>query len=149
MKVKEALYKHCWQYVEQRKLRIQEEIAGTQASANEETKSSAGDKYETGRAMAQLEIERNLQQLNEAEKLQQALQGMDLDRNSDTVIPGSLVTTSNGIFFIAISLGLLTHNQIQYLMISADSPIGKLLLKKKVGESILWNKQELRILSID
>jgi hypothetical protein len=65
--IKESLYNHCMRYVQERIARIQNEIDLHQAAANEETKSSAGDKYETGRAMAQLDIERNSVQLREAE----------------------------------------------------------------------------------
>ena len=60
-------------YVHERIAATQEAIYTAQLSANEETKSSAGDKYETGRAMAQLEIEKNTAQLAEALKLKQML----------------------------------------------------------------------------
>ncbi|HSY60679.1 MAG TPA: hypothetical protein VK796_02335, partial [Cytophaga sp.] len=67
---KNTLYAYCTDYVTERITRLKTEIKKTQSSANEETKSSAGDKYETGRAMAQLEIEKNTKQLAEAERLQ-------------------------------------------------------------------------------
>jgi sortase (surface protein transpeptidase) len=56
--LKTRLHSLCVSYVGQRIETAQRAIAIAQASANEETKSSAGDKYETGRAMAQLEIEK-------------------------------------------------------------------------------------------
>lgn len=148
MEEKEILYQYCMDYVAQRKSRIQSEIANAQASANEETKSSAGDKYETGRAMAQLEIERNLQQLGEAEKLHQILKGINPDGTTAVVIPGALVTTTNGVFYMAISLGLITVDHKQYMIVSADSPIGKLLMGKKTGDAFMWNKQQLIIKTI-
>ena len=147
--VKQALYDYCWQYVEQRRARLQEEIHLIQASANEETKSSAGDKYETGRSMAQLEIERNSQQLNEANKLQQVLKGITPDHVSDVVIPGSVVHTSHGVFYIAISIGVFTLEEKQFLIISSDSPIGKLLMGRKVGDTITWNKMTYTIQIIE
>lgn len=139
MKEKEALYKHCLDYVHQRIARMREEIERAQYSANEETKSSAGDKYETSRAMAQLEVERNMTQLKEAEKLQSIMQSLTSFNTTDVIMPGSLVTTPKGIFYIAISLGLITQGQKQYFIISADSPIGKLLMGKRNGDSITWN----------
>ena len=48
-------------------------INEAQKASNDDTKSSAGDKYETGREMAQQETNRNLAQLNEANKLKVAL----------------------------------------------------------------------------
>jgi transcription elongation GreA/GreB family factor len=139
MNQKDALYAHCMTYVKERITRIREEIERAQSSANEETKSSAGDKYETSRAMAQLDVERNMVQLRESEKLQAVLQSLPAYRVSDVVIPGSLVTTSKGIFYIAISLGMIKQGQNQFFIISADSPIGKLLMGKKVGDTIEWN----------
>ena len=44
-------------------------MQAAQASANEESKSSAGDKHETSKAMMQLEIEKLGTQLKEAEEL--------------------------------------------------------------------------------
>lgn len=149
MNIKEILYAHCEQNVQERLNRIQEEIEKIQASANEETKSSAGDKYETGRAMAQLEIERSWQQLDEAKKLKQVLQGIGIGRMTNVVIPGSLIKTSNGIFYISISLGLVTIEQKKFLFISAESPIGKLLMGKKVNDSITWNRVTYTIKSIE
>ena len=76
MKEKEVLYAYCVNYVQQRIARIQGEINKAQSSANEETKSSMGDKYETSRAMAHQEIENNRMQLLEAEKLHSILQNL-------------------------------------------------------------------------
>lgn len=50
-----------------------EAIVAAQQASTEDTKSSAGDKYETGRAMMQQEQDRNSAQLNEANKLMVAL----------------------------------------------------------------------------
>jgi transcription elongation GreA/GreB family factor len=99
--------------------------------------------------MAQLEIERNSQQLKEANKLLQILKGITSDHASGVVIPGSVVRTSNGVFYIAISIGLLTFEEKQFLIISPDSPIGKLLMGKKVGDTISWNKMAYSIFKID
>lgn len=146
--IKNALYNHCIQYVEERIARIQNEIDMHQSAANEETKSSAGDKYETGRAMAQLEIERNLVQLNEAEKLRSILHGIVREVTADHVVPGSLVTTSNGVFYIAISIGDVTVEQQSYFVVSPDSPIGKLLLGKRVRQEIVWRNEKYIINTI-
>jgi hypothetical protein len=82
--IKQQLYAKCLVFVEQRIATAQEAIASAQRSANEETKSSAGDKYETGRAMAQLEIEKSTLQLAESFKLKQFLEKMEVDQKTDT-----------------------------------------------------------------
>ena len=147
--IKESLYNHCMQYVVERIERIQNEIDTYQAAANEETKSSAGDKYETGRAMAQLEIERNSVQLREAEKLKSVLQSIVPGNSTDVVVPGSLITTSKGVFYLAISIGEVMLNQQNHFIISSDSPIGKLLLGKRAGEEIVWRNVVYKIESIE
>jgi len=147
--IKDSLYNYCIQYVEERIERIKNEIDLHQSSANEETKSSAGDKYETGRAMEQLEIERNSVQLREAEKLKSILNSIVPATVTDNIAPGSLITTSRGIFYIAISIGAVTLGQQTYFVISADSPVGKLLLGKKAGQEIAWRNETYRIDSVE
>jgi len=146
--LKNTLYTYCTDYVMERITRLKMEIKKTQSSANEETKSSAGDKYETGRAMAQLEIEKNTKQLAEAERLQGMLLAIHIDLVSEIIIPGSLVTTSKGIFYISISIGLAEIDKKQYFIIAPDSPIGKLLMGKKAGEAVTWNNNVYTIQSI-
>ena len=58
MTIKQELYKLCLEYVENRFQTIQNTIKEIQESLGSETKSSAGDKHETGRAMLQLEREK-------------------------------------------------------------------------------------------
>lgn len=149
MTLKEKLYQHCLDNIEERLTRAKVEIAQIQSSANNETKSSTGDKYETGRAMAQLEIERNTQQLLEAEKLLATLTDLKKNRPLNKAGRGSLVHTSQGIFYIAISVGLVEVDQEKIFVISDQSPIGKLLMGKKVDETISWNGKGYDILKIE
>ena len=146
---KNTLYTYCTDYVMERITRLKTEIKKTQSSANEETKSSAGDKYETGRAMAQLEIGKNTVQLREAEKLLGAMQAIHVDLISEIIIPGSLVTTSKGIFYISISIGLVEIDKKPYFIVAPDSPIGKLFMGKKAGDLVTWNSNVYEIHTID
>ncbi len=148
MTVKDALYAHCVGHVLQRLARIKDEIANLQASANSETKSSAGDKYETGRAMAQLEVEGSRHQLRDAEKSLAILKSIEVAKVVNMVLPGSMVATSHGIYYIAISLGLVTHEGKPYFIVSPDSPIGKLLMGKQAGNTVFWKEKEYIIQSI-
>jgi len=147
--LKHRLYTHCVYYVEERMGRIREEMNQHQLAANEETKSSAGDKYETGRAMAQLEIERNAVQLMEAEKLMTLLNSIDPSGNTHVAVSGSLVTTSKGMYYIAISIGLVTIDQQSCYVVSSDSPIGKQLLGKRAGDELVWRNETYRIEKVD
>lgn len=123
-------------------------IQEAQNAANNETKSSAGDKHETGRAMAQLETEKLTKQLSEALKIEQTLNQINPDTDHLQIGLGSLVTTNNGTFYIAVSIGKLIVDESTYFIISAVSPIGKLLLTKKEKESFSFNGKNYVIESI-
>jgi hypothetical protein len=71
--IKKQLFDFCKMFADNRVSRIRTVIVGLKESLDDETKSSAGDKYETGRAMLQLDIEKSSVQLAEAEKLQKRI----------------------------------------------------------------------------
>jgi transcription elongation GreA/GreB family factor len=135
---KQELYNLCQDYIDKRIHAAREAITDAQQSANAETKSSSGDKYETGRAMMQLEIEKNTHQLSESLKLKNALDQIRIDNPSQSVQPGSLVATDREEFFIAISLGKVTLHDRTYLVISSASPLGKNLLGLRVGDAMTF-----------
>jgi transcription elongation GreA/GreB family factor len=148
IKTKQQLYALCRAYIEQRIATAQDAIRTAQSSANEETKSSAGDKYETGRAMMQLEIEKNTIQLAEAQKLKQLLEQIDPERKMNKVQLGSLVITDQGNFYIAISVGQLQHDGKTYFAIAPTSPIGLKLNGHMAGDVVSFNSKNYSIKEI-
>ena len=139
IRIKEELHKQCMEYVDERIATAQQAINAARESANDDTKSSAGDKYETGREMMQQEIDRNRKQLDEAQKLRQLLQQIDPPKITDTVQNGSLVSTNYGDFYISISRGQLIIDGKNYFAISAVSPIGIKLMRLKIGAKFDFN----------
>jgi transcription elongation GreA/GreB family factor len=138
--IKQKLYELCRDYVEKRITAAQYAIEAAQQSANSETKSSSGDKYETGRAMMQLEIEKNTAQLAESMKLKHALDQIRLDRTLPTIQAGALVMTDEAVFFIAISLGKVVVDDKTYLVISPASPLGQKLKGLKAGDEMTFKE---------
>ena len=55
VEIKRELYHKCTEYIDQRIESIQKKLDDVAESRSNETKSSAGDKHETGRTMMQLE----------------------------------------------------------------------------------------------
>lgn len=114
-----------------------------------ETKSTAGDKHETSRAMLQLEREQSglkiAQYLSELEILKQ-IDSQNLNR---VVALGSLVYTTHLNFYIAIALGEINVDKKQFYAISLKSPIGSLLLGKQKGDTISFRNQTFTILKIE
>ena len=143
--LKRDLYALCVNYVKARIETAKQAIADAQQSADEETKSSAGDKYETGREMMQQETDRNQAQLNEANKLLIALNQINVDSSSLSAIPGSLVITDNGKFYLAISAGALNLNGEAYFAVSSASPIGGKLLGRKIGDEFSLNGKNYKV----
>ena len=145
MSLKLELYQLCESFIEKRFNTIQKSIEELQASLLSETKSSAGDKHETGRAMLQLEREKAGQQLAEIQKQSQLLDRIDISKSSKIIRPGSLVYTTNVNYFITVSAGELKQGEQSFYAISLHTPIAKLLLGKTIGDQIVFRDQEFII----
>ena len=148
MSIKEQLYNACKNYVDKREATITKTITSNQKSLQSETKSSAGDKHETGRAMLQLEMEKAGQHLVEINIMKEILAKINLDSNSNLAHLGSLIYTNKATYFLSISVGQIIIENEMFFAISASSPIGKLLLGKQKGDTITFNGNPITIKSI-
>ncbi len=124
---------------------MQKSIADVQFSANQETKSSAGDKYETGRAMAQLEIQKLTKQLADKENMLRILSMIDPGKVSKKVELGCLVQTDSACYFISVSLGKVALDGTEWFCISPASPIGLRLMGLKNLAHFEWNGLQTQI----
>ena len=124
-------------------------IAETRASSND-TKSSMGDKYETGREMLQQEINNLQVQLNEVLKQQDFLKtSFDkrrMTKKFDKAEKGAIVKTEKGLFFISVSLGEVTFDNQKIICISPESPLAKAMNGKQKGEVFSLNNINQKIL---
>jgi hypothetical protein len=143
--LKKELYNKCLAYVKNRLEAAKQALDDVQAAVNEETKSSAGDKYETSREMMQQETDRNMAQLNEANKLKVALSVIGTGGTAEAAEPGSVVITDNGNFYLAISAGLITVSNKKYYAVSPASPIGLKLKGLKSGNNFTLNDKSYLI----
>ena len=143
--LKEALFQQCEDFVNTRLQTIQTTISSHQKSLRSETKSSAGDKHETGRAMLQLEMEKVGQQLYAVQQMQQTLTKINSSKPSTNIALGSVIKTSSAYYYLGISAGELTIKETVYFAISPSSPIGKLLMGKKVEDTFIWRGKEIKI----
>lgn len=127
---------------------IEKAIENVQASVNEETKSSMGDKYEVGRVMAQNEREMLEVQLGEHKREMEILNTVNFFQNFDEVRLGALAETSMGKFLIGVSLGKISFEGESIMLISVNSPIGKELIGKTKGQSFDFKGKSVKIISI-
>ncbi|HRD53417.1 MAG TPA: 3-oxoacyl-ACP synthase [Flavobacteriales bacterium] len=143
--VKAAVVAHLNKLVEQRIRSLKDELANTLQARNSDTKSSAGDKHEVGRAMVQQELDQLEAQLTKSQAMQQELARVPLDRGYELVAFGSLVRTDQGDYFMAIGLGAVECDGETCYAISLASPIGKALKDKRVGDAIDFNGKQITV----
>ena len=136
------------QYVESRMATAKESMDNAQEAANEESKSSVGDKYETGRAMMQIEREKAAQQWEEALKLKHVLDQLPLTTGGEKIGLGSLIITNSKKIFISIGIGKLTMDGEEFLVVAPTSPLGKALLGLKKNDQLTFNKEKIIVLEI-
>jgi len=147
--IKEALLKQCGLWANDKYERLQKVQLDIKESLLSETKSSSGDKHETGRARLQIERENIGKQLHEAQKLQELLHRIDVKTTSGLVHLGSLVSTHQANYFMSVSIGALSLDNEVFLAVSPQSPIGNVLLGKKVGDAFSFNNEMHEIISVD
>ncbi|MDQ6843853.1 MAG: GreA/GreB family elongation factor [Bacteroidota bacterium] len=146
--LKRELKNKCIAIIEKRISAIRLAMEEAQYAANNEEKSSAGDKYETSRAMSHLEKNMQATQLAANLLVLKALFSVNCEIVHNTVQKGSFVTCDTMSFFIIAGLGKLIFNNEEVLAVSPNAPVARLLLGKKPGDHIIFNNKKLEIKSV-
>lgn len=146
--IKKQLHEKCMEYVNKRIVTVREAMKAIKEAVDEETKSVVGDKYETGRAMLQLELENYSSQLAEARKLHDQMEQISPKSVCRSIQSGCLAFTSQGNYYFAVSAGKITIDDKEYYAVAPTSPIGNLLLEKKEGEEAELNGRKFLIKKI-
>lgn len=145
---KKRLLEACLNPVRERIARITECLELAREASSQETKSSAGDKYETGREMMRIQSDMQALHLYEAQDMLQRLERIDVGQIHDTVRPGTVVKTSRGLYFVAQSLGPVFLDEVEYQTLSLASPLGKALKGLRAGQSAVFRDAPLEILAV-
>ena len=145
---KSDLLHHLQALLQEKVNAAQLEITSTRGSFTSDTKSSAGDKHEVGRAMVQQELDKLEDQHAKLMALQHELARVPLERTFDHVAFGSLVETDQGTYFVAIGLGRIAFDGGTCFAISLASPIGQALKDKRVGDVVGFNGRSMVVKSI-
>ncbi len=146
--VKERVLQECKDYVNQRITTATQAMDQAQRAANEEGKNSAGDKYETGRAMMQIERDKAARQLDEALKLRDVLDRINPGIRHEKVSLGSLVITGSRKIFVSIGIGKLNMNGEDFLVVGPASPLGNVLIGLKDNDTFAFNNSSDTIIRI-
>lgn len=117
-------------------------------SRDSDTKSSAGDKFETGREMMQREMDKLSASIDVLKSQIAKISTIDVHKSSPKVVFGSYLMTDAGHYFMSIGLGKICDEYGDFYAISSDSPIGSLWMGKQVGESIDIQTRKITLKSI-
>lgn len=118
------------------------------SDAEGESKSSAGDKHETGRAMLQIEQARIGKQLSDLRTQRNLLRSINPEVLCTQVAMGSLVETGKGWFYISVALGKITVQNQAVMSLSPNSPLGAAWLGMGAGETVTFNETVYSILHV-
>ena len=146
--LKPAVHTHCLALVRERIAQVEAGIADARTSAQSDTKSSAGDKHETSRAMAQLEIEKQQVSLGNLLAMQEVLMRLDPTRKNARIGEGALMQTDTGLFYMAVGLGRVEVNGQDVQVISPQAPLVAVLKGLDIGGSALFNGRKHTLLEV-
>lgn len=146
--IKLDIKNHCLAHVNAMIQEYEFSVSELQKGMFEETKSSAGDKYETSRTQFQREIERLKIQISQVNTTKTVILNLT-EAKSITVGEGSLLKVNLGsaafMIYIAAALGNISFNQQSVQIISIQSPLGATLKGHKEGDTISFNQKKYTI----
>lgn len=124
------------------------EIYELKEDKKRDTKSSAGDKFETSTEMINQSEKLLVERLEKFNRSKQIVESFS-ENSAQNVTYGSLVTTNKAIFIFGINLPKLNIDDQWVIPISFASPLGKAFQNKKVDEQVKFNGVVYKIISID
>ncbi|MEM6804099.1 MAG: 3-oxoacyl-ACP synthase [Bacteroidota bacterium] len=146
--LKSEIHKSCQDLLETKIKKLESRIADLQAANSEDTKSSAGDKFETSREMNKGEIEKSNLQLRQFIQMKSLLAKSHPEKEQSEVAFGALVKSNEGMYYFAVPLGKIELEKQSCFALSLASPIGKALLGKKAGEEISFMNRQILLEAI-
>jgi transcription elongation GreA/GreB family factor len=146
--MKKEIIKYICEELLERNLEFKRQIESTIESLNNETKSSAGDKYETSREMTSREFQNIKETLVLNASMLDDLQKIDAERAYHRVELGSLVITNEGNYFISVAFGKIKIEGKECYAISKSAPLAKAMLGMSIGERIKFQQRSIEIKNI-
>jgi hypothetical protein len=135
--------------IEERLQELDRQFSELQQALLSDTKSSAGDKHETSRAMTQLEQEKLGKQLHELNHMRSTFLRINSTDQFDAIQIGHLIMTSEGWYYLCVPLGkVIIDERLTLFCLSPLSPLGNLLLGKKEGDKLTFNSREIEIQTV-
>jgi hypothetical protein len=140
---KNRLKAFCMQTIEQRIISARKIIDNAQDAANSEEKSSAGDKYETSRAMNHLEKDMHSRQMQAHIIELNHCVAINTNKLYQGATAGAMIVCREMAFFLAAGLGKQSIDGMTILFLSPVAPLAKTIMNKTAGERFLFNGKEM------
>jgi transcription elongation GreA/GreB family factor len=146
--LKKSIISHCVNLIEKQISGLRSEIADLSAGAQNENKSTAGDKHETSRAMMHLEQEKLMKRIAELELQLNQMHQIQNAEHGNQKANGVLYECDRVNIMVATGLGKIEIDNISCFVVSRQSPIAIQLSGKKVNDTIVMNKETFTIQNI-
>lgn len=147
--MKAKLLAHCIELANSKVEALELGLNATRESTTSESKSSAGDKHETGRAMMHLEQEKLHKQLAEAQTIVAEFERIDGKAVHTKIGLGTLVKTDKTMFLLAAGLGKVNFQGSTFFVVSTKAPIAAQFLGKSAGDKVNMNGTVYDIQSVE
>ena len=126
-------------------IQAQLDFALAKESRDSDTKSSAGDKYETGREMMQREMDKLSASIDTYQKQLVSMQAIIATKPQDRIMLGSLIETNFETYYFSIGLGAIPCGTEIVYAISPESPLGELMKGKREGDCLELRGRKITI----
>ena len=148
MTTKEHVHATCIEELNNSIIFFQKALNDLKDGAQNDAKSSAGDKHETSLSMMQIEQEKIRKQLKEVQEMKASLDKLNPHVVSRKINLGSLIKTNIGYFYIAVALGKLKLDQLELYVMSPQSPMAIKLIGLSVHDEFEMNSKKIVIQDI-
>ena len=144
LEFKQELHQFCLAHAKEKINRIEKLLQSNFNDLSTASKSSAGDKHETSRAMLHLEQENYSKQLMQAQSNLKILAQIKCNPQ-DVIGSGALIQTNQGIFYMSVGIGELLFKETHVYLISPGSPLGQQMIEKCSPFQFKFNETEYYI----
>lgn len=121
---------------------LEQAVEDAQASANGEEKSSAGDKYETGREMSRQSRDMFANQLLVAQKDLNIFNKIKGEPKTEVEL-GSLISVNGNLYYVSLACGKVEIDGKEVMALSQVSPFVQKLKGLKAGGEAMLNGKKL------
>ena len=147
--MRDIILRHLLDHVDKDLTEAKARMASLKESLGAESKSSAGDKHETGRAMIHLEQERVQDTVGRLEHMRGILMKRAAqDKAIQRVSPGALVETTGPWVLVGVPLGKVQLPDALVLCVGAEAPLAQQWHGAQPGDQVALGPQQLTIQAI-